>query len=88
MVLVEGEPDGDASSGRVLERPGDQPLRLIRKTEVVDGDVERPLCGGDEVGERARDLEWRLPAVGECPDLDQPDCCAFIRALYARFSSW
>jgi hypothetical protein len=88
VVLVEGEPDGDASPGRVLERPGDEPLGLVREAEVVDRDVERALRGGDEVGERAPDLERRLAAVGECPDLDQPDCCAFIRALYARFSSW
>ena len=88
VVLVEGEPDGDASSGRVLERPGDQPLGLVGEAEVVDRDVEAALGRRDKAGERLRDLERRLAAVGERPELDQPACCAFMRALYARFASW
>jgi hypothetical protein len=88
VVLVEGEPDGHASSGRVLERAGDQPLGLVGEAEVVDRDVEAALGGLDETGERLRDLDRRLAAVGERPELDQPDCCAFMRALYARLASW
>jgi hypothetical protein len=88
MVLVEGKPDGHALAGRVLERARDQPLGLVGEAEVVDRDVEAALRRGDEAGERLRDLDRRLAAVGERPELDQPDCCAFMRALYARFASW
>jgi hypothetical protein len=88
VVLVEGEPDGHASSGRVLDCARDQPLGLVGEPEVVDRDVEAALGGLDERGECARDLDRRLAAVGERPELDQPACCAFIRALYARFASW
>jgi len=80
VVLVEREPDGDAASGSVLQRAGDQPLRLVGEPEVVDGDVEGPLRGGEEVGERVRDLDRRLTAVGERPELDQP-AWDLIRAL-------
>ena len=86
MVLVEGEPDGHAPLGRVLERAGDEPLRLVGEPEVVDRDVERPLRRGDEAGEEARDLDRRLAAVGEGADLDQP--AERMRALYARFAAW
>jgi hypothetical protein len=88
VVLVEGESDGHASSRRVLERARDQALRLVGEAEVVDCDVEAALGARDEPGERLRDLDRRLAAVGERPELDQPGCCAFIRALYARFASW
>jgi hypothetical protein len=95
VVLVERQPDGHASSGSVLERAGDEPLGLVGEAEVVDRDVERALRGRDEAGERLRDLDRRLAAVGERPELDQPAseldqpaCCAFMRALYARFASW
>jgi hypothetical protein len=88
VVLVEGEPDGHASSGRVLERARDEALGLVGEAEVVDRDVEASLRRGDERGQGARDLDRCLAAVGERPDLDQPDCCAFMRALYARFASW
>jgi hypothetical protein len=81
VVLVEGEPHGHASAGRVLDRPCDEPLGLVREAEVVDRDIERPLGGGDEVGQGVGDLDRRLAAVGECPELDQACCCAFIRAL-------
>jgi hypothetical protein len=74
--------------GRVLDRAGDQPLGLVGEAEVVDRDVEAVLGCLDEGGERGRDLDRRLAAVGERPELDQPDCCAFMRALYARFASW
>jgi len=87
MVVVEREPDGDALLRRALDRAGDEPLRLVGEAEVVDGDLEGALGGGDEVGQRARDLDRGLAAVGERPDLDQPVCCAFMRALYARFAS-
>ena len=73
MVQVEGEADGDSPAGRVLERPGDESLGLVGEAEVVDGDVERMLRGGDEVPEGLRDLDRRLAAVSECPDLDQSD---------------
>jgi hypothetical protein len=88
VVLVEGEPDGYAPPGRVFDRPRDQPLGLVGEAEVVDSDVESALRAGDEASERLRDLDRGLAAVGERPDLDQPDCCAFMRALYARFASW
>jgi hypothetical protein len=88
VVLVEGEPDGHASSGRVLERARDEALGLVGEAEVVDRDVEAVPGRRDEVGERLRDLDRRLAAVGERPELDQPDCCAFMRALYARLASW
>jgi hypothetical protein len=88
VVLVEGEPDGHAAAGRVLDGACDQPLWLVGEPEVVDRDVEGALRGRDEAGERLRDLDRRLAAVGERPELDQPDCCAFMRALYARLASW
>jgi hypothetical protein len=88
VVLVEGEPDGHASPRCVLERARDEALRLVGEPEVVDRDVEPALRGRDERGERLRDLDRRLAAVGERPELDQPACCAFMRALYARFASW
>jgi hypothetical protein len=88
VVLVEGEPDGHASSRRVLDCPGDEALGLVGEAEVVDRDVEAALRRGDESGECLRDLDRRLVAVGERPELDQPACCAFMRALYARFASW
>jgi hypothetical protein len=88
MVQVEGEPNRDSAPGGVLECPGDETFGLIGEAEVVDRDVERALPGGDEVREGLGDLDRRLAAVGECPDLDQPDCCAFMRALYARLASW
>jgi hypothetical protein len=88
MVQVEGEADGDSPAGGVLERAGDEALGLVSEPEVVDRDVERALRGRDEVGKGLGDLERRLAAVGECPDLDQLDCCAFMRALYARLASW
>jgi hypothetical protein len=88
VVLVEGEPDGHAAPGRVLERARDEALGLVGEAEVVDRDVEPALRGRDERGERLRDLDRRLAAVGERPELDQPACCAFMRALYARFASW
>jgi hypothetical protein len=88
VVLVEGEPDGHASPGRVLDRSRDEALGLVGEAEVVDRDVEAALRGRDEAGERLRDLDRRLAAVGERPELDQPDCCAFMRALYARLASW
>jgi hypothetical protein len=87
VVLVEREPDGHALSLRVLDCAGDEPLGLVGEAEVVDRDLERPLRGGDEVGERVRDLDRRLTAVGERAELDQP-ACDFMRALYARFASW
>ena len=88
MVLVEGEADRDSAAGRVLDRAGDEALGLVGEPEVVDRDLEGALRGRDEAGEGLGDLERGLAPVGECPDLDQPDCCAFIRALYARFASW
>jgi hypothetical protein len=88
VVLVEGEPDGDTAAGRVLQRACDQPLGLVREPEVVDRDVEAALRRRDEAGQRPRDLDRRLAAVGERPELDQLDCCAFMRALYARLATW
>jgi hypothetical protein len=80
VVLVEGEPDSDASTGRFLERSGDEALRLVGEPEVVDRDVERPLRRGDELGQCSGDLDWRLAAVGQRAELDQP-ACDFMRAL-------
>jgi hypothetical protein len=74
--------------GRVLDRSRDEALGLVGEAEVVDRDVEAALRGRDEAGECLRDLDRRLAAVGERPELDQPDCCAFMRALYARLASW
>jgi hypothetical protein len=80
VVLVEREPHGHASARRVLDRARDEPLRLVGEPEVVDRDVDASLGRGDEVGQCVRDLDRRLAAVGERPDLDQP-ACALIRAL-------
>jgi hypothetical protein len=80
VILVEREPDRDALLRRALDRPRDEALGLVRKPEVVDGDLDRPLGGGDEVGERVRDLDGSLAAVGERPELDQP-ACDRMRAL-------
>jgi hypothetical protein len=80
VVLVEREPDCDAAPGGVLDRSGDQPLRLVGEPEVVDRDVEGSLRGGEEVGQRVRDLDRRLTTFGERPELDQP-ACDLIRAL-------
>jgi hypothetical protein len=88
VVLVEREPDGHAPAGRVLERARDEAFRLVGEAEVVDRDVEAALRARDERGEGPRDLDRRLAAVGERPELDQLDCCAFMRALYARLASW
>jgi hypothetical protein len=88
VVLVEGEPHGDTAAGRVLERTRDEALGLVGEAEVVDRDIEAVLRRRDEARERLRDLDRRLAAVGERPELDQPACCAFMRALYARFFSW
>ena len=85
MVEVVRQADVDPASGRACERPDDGLRECVGKAQVVDRDVERPLCGSDPVGERARCLLRRLPAVGERPDFY---VAAFARcaALCARFA--
>src|SRR5205823_13863424 len=87
VVLVEREPDGHALLRRAFDRSRDEPLGLVGEAEVVDRDLERSLRGGDEVGEGVRDLDRRLPAVAERPELDQP-ACARMRALSSRLAAW
>jgi hypothetical protein len=87
VVLVEGEPNRDALLRRALDRSRDEALGLVCEPEVVDRDLERPLRGGDEVGQRVRDLDRRLAAVGERPELGQRACCARMRALYSRLAA-
>jgi hypothetical protein len=83
MVDVVGEADGDASGGRGAERAADEVVQRRRQVEVVDRDLECPLGGGDEVGERAGGLLGRLAAVRQRPDFD-----AIHAALCAFFADW
>jgi hypothetical protein len=93
-ALAPEQVDADEATLQVDQRPAGGPARerggvLDRAPEATPArPTEGPLGGGDEAGERMRDLDRRLAAVRECPELDQPDCCAFMRALYARFASW
>ena len=45
--------------------------RLVVQADAIERKLERLACLGDEVGDSARDVEGRLPAVGECVDVDQ-----------------
>ncbi len=79
MVEVVGEPDGDPSRGRAFQRIDDDRRKWIGQPDVIDRDLERPLRGGDEIGECVCGLFRRLPAVGESPEL--------YRAAFARCSA-
>jgi hypothetical protein len=46
---------------------------LVVEAQVVEGELERLLRLVQERRDPARDFERRLPAVGECVDLDQAD---------------
>jgi hypothetical protein len=80
VVDVVREPDGDAALRRADERALDDLLQVVRKVEVVDGDLERLRRGADEVRERAGRALRRLRSVGERLDVDQ-DAFARCSAL-------
>ena len=87
MVEVVREPHRDTAVGGAGERSDHRLRKRIGQPEVVDRDLERALRCPDPIGEGARCLLRRLPAVGERPDLY---VAAFARcaALCARFAAW
>jgi hypothetical protein len=66
----------------------DEPLGLALEPDVVEREVERPLGRVEEGCGLARDDGRVLPAVRECPELDQLPAAARIAALCARFAAW
>jgi hypothetical protein len=78
VVDVVCEPDRHAALRRGDERALDDLLQIVRKVEVVDGDLERRRRGADEVRERAGRSLRRLRPVGERVDVDQD---AFARCF-------
>jgi hypothetical protein len=87
VVDVVREPDGDASLARSDQRVRDDLGGRRLEAQVVQCDVERPLRGAEEIGDRARDLVGGLAAVAQRPDVDQL-CFARWAALYAFFAAW
>jgi hypothetical protein len=79
MVEVVGEPDVDAACRGGGQRTADDRREWVRQPDVIDRDLERALCAGDEVGECVRGLFRRLAAVAESPEL--------YRAAFARCSA-
>jgi hypothetical protein len=80
VVDVVREPDCDAALRGSDERTLDDLLQIVRKMEVVDGDLERRRRGADKVRERAGRAPRGLRSVGERLDVDQ-DAFARCSAL-------
>jgi hypothetical protein len=70
VVDVEGEPDLDAAALRLEQRRRDQLRRLLLEVEVVEGEVEGLLGGGQEAGRVLGDLERGLTPVPKSAELD------------------
>jgi hypothetical protein len=82
VVDVVREADGDAARAGIRQRPLQRFGERRRQVEVVDGDVERPARGAEEVGQQVRDVLGGLAAVGQRADFDRSS------ALWARFAAW
>jgi hypothetical protein len=70
VVDVEGEPNLDAAALRLEQRRRDQLRRLLLEVEVVEGEVEGLLGGGQEAGRVLGDLERGLASVAKSAELD------------------
>jgi hypothetical protein len=81
VVEVVREPDADAAARGSDDRGADDLGRLVAETQVVEREIERLPRLAEERSRFVRDLERRLAAVGERPELEGRYCCALIRAL-------
>jgi hypothetical protein len=79
VIDVVGESYRDAARVCCAERAADDLEEVRRQVQVVDGDVERPLCCAEERGQYVRGLRGRLAAVDQRADFDR---------LYSRFAAW
>jgi hypothetical protein len=71
VLDVEGEPHGDALSGDTRERVGHELCRRPEEVEVVEGEVEAPPGGGEEISDLPGDFESALAAVGQGVDVNR-----------------
>jgi hypothetical protein len=70
VVDVEREAYLDAAALRIEEGGGDELRSFLLEVEVVEREVERLPCTGEEVGRVLGDLERGLAAVRQCPERD------------------
>jgi hypothetical protein len=70
VVDVEGEADVDAAPLRLEQGAGDELRRRLLEIEVVEGEVERLLGAGEELGRQLGDLQRGLPSVRQGADVD------------------
>jgi hypothetical protein len=70
VVGVECEPDCDAAAAGLEEGIGDELRGVLLEVEVVEREVERRACAGEEVGYELGDLERGLTSVRQGPDGD------------------
>jgi hypothetical protein len=82
VVEVVRQAHPHAALGRADERPADDVRRLVVEAEVVEGEIEARPRLVDEPRDEPRDVERRLPPVGQRPELERLyGSCALIRAL-------
>ena len=88
MVLVEHQPDGDASLDRGLKRTQHRRRRRLVKSQVVDRDVKGPGRAVQEGGDTVRDGVGVLTAVVQEEEVEGGYCgAAFGSPVCSRGSS-
>jgi len=71
VIDVEGEAYGDASARGVRQSARDEPRGGLFQVEVVEGEIEGPLGGRDELPGVFGDFEGCLTPVGQSANLDR-----------------
>jgi hypothetical protein len=70
VVDVVDEPDGDAAAVGVEQRVLDDLGGVVVEANVVEGQIETPLGGAQELGHLTSDVDGGLAAVAVRSDLD------------------